>query len=173
MCIRDSPSNGFTAMMQNMLDHPNIHYLLNTDFKAIVHDISFDKLFYSCSIDEYFNYRFGKLPYRCVSFKLEEYDMEFYQPVAVVNYPNDYCYTRITEYKHFLNHTSKKTVIAKEFSSDEGDPSYPIPIKENIELYRKYVNCTGSEDVTFIGRLGQYQYYSMDQTVKNILSLDL
>ncbi len=170
------PANGYAVMMQKMLDHPKIHYLLNTDFKNIADNFRYDKMFYSGSIDEYYDYCFGKLPYRCVSFKIEEYDTEFYQPVAVVNYPNDYDYTRITEFKHFFPYSAsigRKTVIAKEFSNFEGDPSYPIPLQKNLDLYRKYRNIDAKKNVVFIGRLGTYQYYSMDQIVQNILSMRL
>ncbi|MDD3220920.1 MAG: UDP-galactopyranose mutase [Lachnospiraceae bacterium] len=167
------PVQGYTAMMQKMLEHPNIHILLNTDYNQIKDEILSEKVFYSGSIDEYFGYCYGKLPYRCVSFKLEEYDVEEYQPVAVVNYPNDYDYTRISEFKHFTNNKSKKTVIAKEFSSAEGDPSYPIPLQENQDLYEKYKKLAFEKKVSFIGRLGQYKYFSMDQIVENILDQKL
>ena len=166
------PKNGYTEMMAGMLDHPNIHVMLNTDFSWAKGEILFDRLFYSGSIDEFYDYRFGKLPYRCVSFQLEKLNCAFYQPVAVVNYPNDYDYTRITEFKHFTNQKSEHSVIAKEYSSGSGDPSYPIPEKANRKLYEKYKNLE-TKSVTFIGRLGQYRYYSMDQVIADIFKIDI
>lgn len=165
------PANGYSAMMRNIADHPNIKILLNTNYREIKDDITCEKVFYSGSIDEYFNYCFGKLPYRCVTFRLEEYDIDYYQPVAVVNYPNDYDYTRITEFKYFTNTQSTKTVIAKEYSSCEGEPSYPIPLEENLVLYQKYVEFAQKTNVSFIGRLGQYRYFSMDQIVQDTLQM--
>lgn len=167
------PEDGYTTMIQNILNHPNIHVLLNTDFED-VRDMrtGCTRIYYSGLIDEFYRYRFGKLPYRCVSFEFLRYPIETYQPVSVVNYPNNYDYTRITEFKHFYGNKTTSTVIAKEFPSNDGDPSYPIPIIKNMELYRQYLNI-GDEGVTFIGRLGEYKYYSMDQIVEKILNMDL
>ena len=167
------PKQGYTAMMKNMLDHPNIKIMLNTNFKDICEEITYDKLYYSGSIDEYFDYVYGKLPYRCVSFKLETYDIPQYQSVAVVNYPNDYDYTRITEFKHFIPSTSHNTVIAKEYPCDSGSPSYPIPLENNINLYKKYLQLADGTNIVFIGRLGQYKYLSMDQVIDGVLMLKI
>lgn len=167
------PRYGYTAMMHNMLNHSNIKLLLNTDFREICNDIIYDRLYYSGSVDEFFHYKYGKLPYRCVSFKFETYNMAQYQPVAVVNYPNDYDYTRITEFKHFTNKEVNCTVIAKEFSSDVGDPAYPIPVTENLELYEKYKSLLRDDHTIFIGRLGLYKYFSMDQIVESVLNMKL
>lgn len=163
------PKEGYSKMFENMLDNPNIQVLLNTSYNQIKDVILADKIFYSGSIDEYFDYCFGKLPYRCVYFNFEEYDCQYYQPVAVVNYPNNYDYTRITEFKHFTNHKSRHTIIAKEYSSNIGAPSYPIPTGDNIDLYQKYNNLV-KNNIRFIGRLGHYKYFSMDQTVEEILN---
>lgn len=167
------PTNGYTAMMQSMLDHENISVLLGQDYLEIRDEFCGKPLYFTGSIDSYFAYQYGALPYRCVSFKLEEYDREQYQPVAVVNYPNDYDYTRITEFKHFLKNSTAKTVIAKEFSSAQGNPSYPIPTAENVALYQKYAALAGKTNTIFAGRLGRYQYYSMDQIVKSALQTKL
>ena len=163
------PKEGYTKMIQKMLDHPNIHILLNTDYKDFKDSIEFDHIYYSGSIDEYYDYRYGKLPYRSVTFKFETYPIEQYQPVSVVNYPNNYDYTRITEFKHFYRGKTANTVIAKEIPGSDGDPSYPIPANENKELYSKYA-AIPNDRVTFIGRLGEYRYYSMDQIVEKMLS---
>ena len=165
------PQEGYTVMLQNMLNHPNIKVMLNTDYKEIKDQIKYKKMYYSGLIDEYYDFKFGKLPYRCVNFIVEELEMEQYQSAAVVNYPNNYDYTRITEFKHFYKTKSKNTAIAKEYPSSEGDPSYPIPTKENSELYKKYAALADNNNVEFIGRLGQYKYYSMDQVISDILKM--
>lgn len=166
------PRDGYTAMFNKILAHQNIKVLLGTDYKEINENFDVKKIYYSGSIDEFYDYKFGKLPYRCVKFKFEEYDRQYFQEASVINYPNNYDYTRITEFKHFTNHVSNHTVIAKEYSYDEGDPSYPIPLKENIELYKKYADLK-NENVEFIGRLGAYKYYSMDQTIEEILNMEI
>lgn len=119
-CYQALPKDGYTNMIQNILDHPNIHILLNTDFKDIKGAIESKHTYYSGPIDEYYNYCYGKLPYRNVTFKFETYPVEQYQPVSVVNYPNNYDYTRITEFKHFYPSRSSCTVIAKEIPSGGG-----------------------------------------------------
>ena len=166
------PKEGYTKMIQNMLDHPNIHILLNTDYKDVKDSIECDHIYYSGPIDEYYDYRYGKLPYRSVTFQFETYPIEQYQPVSVVNYPNNYDYTRITEFKHFYRGKTANTVIAKEIPGSDGDPSYPIPTNENKELYSKYA-AIPNDKVTFIGRLGEYRYYSMDQVVEKMVELTL
>lgn len=166
------PKNGYTDMIKNLLDHPNISVLLNTDYKDIRASISFDRMYYSGAIDEYHSYRYGKLPYRCVFFQFETFDCEEYQPVAVVNYPNNYDYTRITEFKHFYNQKVNRTVIAKEYPNESGDPSYPIPVLENQKKYESYL-AIPTPNVTFIGRLGRYRYYSMDQVVEEVLNMQI
>lgn len=162
------PKEGYTRMIRNILDHPKIHILLNTDYKDIRDDLRCDHVYYSGSIDEYFDYRFGRLPYRSVTFRFETHPVEQYQPVAVVNYPNNYDYTRITEFKHFYHVNAANTVIAKEIPGSEGDHSYPIPTNENKALYERYA-ALPHDNVTFIGRLGEYRYYSMEQIIDKIL----
>ena len=164
------PLEGYTKMIENMLDHPNITVKLNTSFKDIDHT-QYDKIFYTGPIDELMDYCFGPLPYRSVHFKLEEYDREFYQDNAVVNYPNNYDFTRIHEYKYYLNDKSDKTVIAKEYSEafepGKNDRFYPIPTEENIALYNKYLEAAKKKypNMYFLGRLGDYKYYDMDKAV--------
>ena len=164
------PLEGYTKMIENMLDHPNITVKLNTSFKDIDHT-KYDKIFYTGPIDELMDYCFGPLPYRSVHFKLEEYDREFYQDNAVVNYPNNYDFTRIHEYKYYLNDKSEKTVIAKEYSEafepGKNDRFYPIPTEENIALYNKYLEAAKKKypNMYFLGRLGDYKYYDMDKAV--------
>lgn len=167
------PAEGYTIMMNNMLNDEKISILLNYNYFVHKDEIEAKRIYCSAPIDEYYDFQFGKLPYRCVSFKFEKHNVKQFQPVAVVNYPNEYDYTRITEYKHFINTQARNTVIAKEYPSGEGDPSYPIPIKENIELYEKYNKLAKMENIQFIGRLGTYKYYSMDQIIERILEMNI
>jgi UDP-galactopyranose mutase len=171
--FQQMPLNGYTRMFENMLDHPNIKILLNADFAEIRREVSYKQLIYSGPIDEYFDYRYGKLPYRSLAFRHETVDTEQFQPVAVVNYPSeDISYTRITEYKHLTGQQHARTALTYEFPRAEGDPYYPVPRPENAELYRKYqALAAASPEVTFVGRLGTYRYYNMDQVVGQALAL--
>lgn len=167
------PREGYTAMISKMLGHPDIHLLLQTDYSDIRNEVGDIPVFYSGSIDAFFDYCYGKLPYRCVDFKFERLQQPWFQPTAVVNYPNNYDYTRITEFKHFSGYSvGGCTVIAKEYPCAEGDPSYPIPLRQNLALYQKYVGIKPAS-VTFVGRLGKYRYFSMDQVVEDILNMEL
>ncbi|HEY0896576.1 MAG TPA: UDP-galactopyranose mutase [Sphingobacteriaceae bacterium] len=165
------PLHGYTRMFERMLDHPNIKVMLNTDFKEIQDEISHKKVIYTGPVDEYFDYRYGKLPYRSLEFKFETLDQEKFQETGTVNYPNDYAFTRITEFKYLTGQDHKKTTLVYEFPKAEGDPYYPIPRAENAELYKKYQ--TLAEQLTntfFVGRLATYKYYNMDQVVAQALS---
>ena len=166
------PRRGFTRMFQNMLDHPNISVLLNTDYRDIKNILPYRELIYTGPIDEYFNFAHGKLPYRCLEFKHETHNKEFLQPVAVINYPNDYAYTRVTEFKHLTGQEHPKTSIVYEFSRAEGDPYYPIPRAENAAIYKKYqALAEQTEGVHFVGRLATYRYYNMDQVAAQALTV--
>ena len=127
-----------------------------------------DKIFFSGCIDEYYDYKFGSLQYRNVRFKEKILDVENYQGAPVINYPSKkYPYTRITEHKHFIGSKSEKTIISEEYSSEwkKGDvPFYPINNKENLELLKKYKNIKNNK-VHFVGRLGMYKYFDMDDTI--------
>jgi len=166
------PKFGFTRMFGNMLDHPNIHILLNTDYRAVRDAIPYKEMIYTGPVDEYFEYRYGKLPYRCLDFKHETHNVAKLQPVAVVNYPNDYAYTRVTEFKHLTGQEHSKTSIVYEYPMAEGDPYYPIPKPENAELYKKYQALADqTPGVHFVGRLATYRYYNMDQVVAQALTV--
>ena len=166
------PLHGYTRMFENMLDHPNITLVLGTDYRDVIRDVSFDQLVYTGPVDEYFDYRFGKLPYRSLEFKHETLNKEYLQPVAVINYPNEHAYTRITEFKHLTGQKHSKTSIVYEFPRSEGDPYYPVPRPENEVLYKKYAAlANASPDVHFVGRLATYRYYNMDQVVAQALTL--
>jgi UDP-galactopyranose mutase len=166
------PRHGYTRMFERMLDHPNIKVLLNTNYREIEGCILYDEVICTSPIDEYFDYRFGALPYRSLKFQFETLDTPQVQPVAVVNYPNDHLYTRVTEFKHLTGQSHPKTTRVYEYPQAEGDPYYPIPRPENAALYRKYQELgQATPGVHFVGRLGTYKYYNMDQVVAQSLSL--
>lgn len=167
------PLQGYTQMFEHMLEHPAIDVLLATDFSTVREQLRYCELVYCGPIDEYFGHCYGKLPYRSLRFQHETHDQERFQPVAVVNYPHpDVPYTRITEYKHLTGQTHPLTSISYEFPCADGDPYYPIPRPENAELYKRYKALADqTPGVTFLGRLGTYKYYNMDQVVGQALAL--
>lgn len=165
------PKHGYTRMFEKMLDHPNIKIMLNTDYREIMHEISYRDMIYTGPVDAFFNYEYGKLPYRSLEFKHETHDTEQFQTAPVVNYPNEQAYTRITEFKYLTGQEHKKTSIVYEYPQAEGDPYYPIPRKENAEIYNKYKALADARtDVHFVGRLATYKYYNMDQIVAQALT---
>jgi UDP-galactopyranose mutase len=166
------PKHGYTRMFEKMLDHPNIRIMLNTDYREVERMIPFREMIYTGPIDEYFDFRFGKLPYRSLEFKHETHDQQVWQPAPVVNYPNEHPYTRITEFKYLSGQQHAKTSIVYEFPRAEGDPYYPVPRPENVELYKKYQTLAESTTgVHFAGRLATYKYYNQDQVVAQALTL--
>lgn len=171
--FQQMPLHGYTRMFERMLDHPNIKVMLNTDYREICDELEYDQLVYSGPVDEYFDYCYGKLPYRSLRFEHSMLDQEHFQAVATVNYPDEaVAYTRITEYKHLTGQQHPSTSITREYPSAEGDPYYPIPRAENAELYRRYERLAAeTPKVTFLGRLGTYKYYNMDQVVGQALAL--
>jgi UDP-galactopyranose mutase len=166
------PKHGYTAMFNRMLDHPNIDVLLSTDYTDIIDEIDAGHIVFTGPIDEYFGFRYGKLPYRSLRFEHKVLDQGQYQSVATVNYPDPQVpYTRITEYKHLTGQSHAKTSITYEYPSAEGDPYYPIPRAENQALFKKYEALADSTPgVTFVGRLATYRYYNMDQVVGQALT---
>jgi UDP-galactopyranose mutase len=166
------PADGYTRMFENMLDHPNIDTMLGVEFEDVRDELVYDHLIYSGPVDEYFDHRYGKLPYRCLEFKHVTLDREWFQSVATVNYPaEEIPYTRITEYKHLTGQKHSKTSITYEFPCAEGDPYYPVPRAENQALYKKYeALALEIRNVTFVGRLATYRYYNMDQVVGQALA---
>jgi UDP-galactopyranose mutase len=166
------PLHGFTRMFGNMLSHENITIMLNTDYKEIKDHIPYKHMIYTGPIDEFFDCRFGKLPYRSLQFQFETHDKETHQPGAVINYPNDYAYTRCTEFKYLTGQVHPKTTVVYEYSTAEGDPYYPVPRAENADLYHQYqALCVETPNVIFAGRLATYKYYNMDQVVAQALTL--
>ncbi|MGZ3853465.1 MAG: UDP-galactopyranose mutase, partial [Flavisolibacter sp.] len=165
------PLYGYTHMFQNMLSHKNIKVMLNTDYKEIIDIIPHKNLIFTGPVDEYFNYCYGKLPYRSLEFKFETIDKEVFQPTGTVNYPNEQLYTRITDFKYLTGQVHPKTAVVYEFPKAEGDPYYPVPRPENAELYKKYQQLASTmKNTYFVGRLATYKYYNMDQVVAQALT---
>jgi len=166
------PLEGYTKMFEKMLDHPNIKLMLNTDYKEVMNDIPFKNMIYTGPIDSYFDYCYGKLPYRSLDFKFETIAAEKYLPTGTVNYPNEQFYTRITDFKYLTGQVHPKTAIVYEYPKADGDPYYPIPRPENAVLYKRYQQLAQEMTNTyFTGRLGTYKYYNMDQVVAQSLAL--
>jgi UDP-galactopyranose mutase len=166
------PLHGYTRMFERMLAHPNIKVLLNTDYREVDGLIPYRRMVYTGPIDEYFDYCFGELPYRSLEFRFETHDRPVYQPGAVVNYPNEHAYTRVTEFKYLTGQEHHRTTIVYEYPRGEGDPYYPIPRPENAELYKRYKELADErQDVAFVGRLATYKYYNMDQVVAQALAV--
>jgi UDP-galactopyranose mutase len=166
------PRHGYTRMFDKMLSHPNIKILLNADYRDVQKEIPHDEVIYTGPVDEYFDYRYGKLPYRSLDFTFETLNEAQHQPVAVINYPNENLYTRVTEFKHLTGQEHQKTTLVYEYPKASGDPYYPIPRSENAELYRKYqMLAAATTGVHFVGRLATYKYYNMDQVVAQALTL--
>jgi UDP-galactopyranose mutase len=165
------PLHGYTRMFERMLSHPNINVLLQADYREVSKELSFRELIYTGPIDEYFEYCYGKLPYRSLAFEFETVDKAQVQPAAVVNYPNEHAYTRITEFKYLTGQEHAKSTLVREYPRAEGDPYYPIPRAENAALYARYKQLASTlPSVHFVGRLGTYKYYNMDQCVGQALA---
>jgi len=165
------PADGFTKMFARILDHRNIRVELGVDFREFRKRAAWNLLVYTGPIDEYFDFCFGKLPYRSLRFEHEHLsDTVQFQSVGTVNYPNDHEFTRITEFKHLTGQQHPRTSIVREYPGDEGDPYYPVPRPENQERYQQYHALGERErDVLFVGRLAEYRYYNMDQVVARAL----
>jgi UDP-galactopyranose mutase len=166
------PLRGYTRMFENMLDHPNIRIALNTDYRDIEEEISYGEVIYTGPVDEYFDYRFGKLPYRSLEFRFETHNVPVFQPAPVVNYPNEHAYTRVTEFKYLTGQEHAKSSVGSEFPRADGDPYYPVPRPENAAMYRQYqALADATPGVHFVGRLATYKYYNMDQVVAQALTV--
>jgi UDP-galactopyranose mutase len=158
-------------MFEQMLDHPNIKIMLNTDYREVRDFIPFKQMVYTGPIDEFFDNRFGKLPYRSLDFKFETLPSVQHQPAAVINFPNDYAYTRVTEFKYLTGQEHAKSTLVYEFPKGEGDPYYPVLNPVTGETYKQYkALADATPDVHFVGRLATYKYYNMDQVVAQSLA---
>jgi len=164
------PVNGYTAIFERMLDHPNIRLEINTDFfenKKELLNCS-EKIIYTGQIDQFYDYAFGELEYRSLRFESQVFDQEDFQGISIMNYTDESIpFTRIVEHKHFEGIKTNKTVITKEYPEDYSAnkiPYYPINDEKNNSLYKKYINLD-SKNVVFGGRLGEYQYRDMHQII--------
>ncbi|MDB5418481.1 MAG: UDP-galactopyranose mutase [Phenylobacterium sp.] len=170
--FQNMPADGYTRMFENMLDQAGITLELGVDFEDVREEADYDRLIFTGPIDEYFDYRYGKLPYRSLAFRHDTLDQEWFQPVGTVNYPDESTpYTRISEYKHMTGQTCRKTTVTYEFPQADGDPYYPVPRPENQALYKRYeALALETPGVQFVGRLATYRYYNMDQVVGQALA---
>jgi UDP-galactopyranose mutase len=166
------PLLGYTALFHRMLDHPNIQILLNTDYRTVIKEVEFRDMIYTGPIDEYFDYCFGKLPYRSLEFAHTTLATETFQAAPVINFPNEHAYTRITEFKYLTGQHHPKTSIVYEFPRADGDPYYPVPCRQSAEIYARYKALANDQRNTyFAGRLATYKYYNMDQVVAQSLKI--
>ncbi len=161
------PRDGYTAMFRRILDHPNITLRTGMDFSEARKRFAFRRVIWTGPVDEYFGFRFGKLPYRSLTFRHETLDREWALPTGTVNHPDEATpFTRVSEYKWMTGQVHPKTSVTYEFPSAEGDPYYPIPRPENAALYKRYEALADAErDTWFVGRLATYRYYNMVQVV--------
>lgn len=165
------PLHGFTRMFESLLRHPNIKVMLNTDYREVQHLVPWKHMVYTGPIDAYFDHCHGKLPYRSLTFQHVTLPQERFQPVGTVNFPNEYAYTRVTEFKHLTGQVHGQTSLVYEIPCAEGDPYYPVPRPENLALYKRYEQEAEAQTrVTFVGRLASYRYYNMDQVVGQALA---
>ena len=166
------PRDGYTRMFERMVAHPRIKVMLSTDYREIESLIPYGRMVYTGPVDEFFDFCYGKLPYRSLEFRHETHDVRLYQDAPVVNYPNDNDYTRITEFKYLTGQEHPKTSIVYEYPRAEGDPYYPVPRPENATLYTAYKELAdATPEVEFVGRLATYKYYNMDQVVAQALAV--
>lgn len=167
------PKDGYTKMFEKILSHKNIEVVLNTDYKDIVEDVKFDKMIYTGPIDYFFDYQFGKLPYRSIRFELETLDVESFQETSQINYTDTkHKFTRIIEHKKLTGQTVGKTTISREYPTFDGEPFYPILNEDNKMKYQKYLQESQKpKEVIFLGRLAEYKYYNMDQVVGRVINL--
>ncbi len=166
------PKHGYSAMFRQLLTHPNISVMLQTDYRDVVDFIPYEHLIFTGPVDLFFGHQLGALPYRSLKFHLETHDQETVQSVGTINFPNDTPYTRVTEVKYLTGQRHPKSVLVYEEPQAEGDPYYPVPRPENRALYADYKRLAEElRDVTFVGRLANYQYYNMDQVVAQALKV--
>ena len=166
------PANGYSAMFERMLNHDNISVELSSDYLAARSSYSAKHTIYSGPIDAFFDYRFGRLPYRSLRFEHQHLPgTATFQSTGTINYPNEHEYTRTTEFKYLTGQNHSGTSIVREYPMAQGEPYYPVPRPENEDLFRKYQELSEQlSNVTFVGRLAQYRYYNMDQVVAAALA---
>lgn len=180
------PKDGYNKLFVRMLNNPNINLKMNTDSRELINikdneiffkDMKFKGvLIFTGSIDELFDYKFGKLPYRSLNFEFQTINQNTYQEVGTVNYPNNFNFTRITEFKHLTGQKNPKTSIVKEypkfFDKKSDIPYYPIPKIEYNKIYKKYAeNVDNIDNLILVGRLADYKYFNMDSVIERTLTI--
>ena len=150
------PKLGYTRMFERMLAHPNIKVLTGADYREVKDAVAYNQMIYTGPIDEFFEHRLGKLPYRSLEFHHETKNVRRFQAVGTVNFPNDHPYTRITEFKHLTGQEHEKTSLVYEVPKAEGDPYYPVPRPENNDLRQVQELAGATLGVHFVGRLATY-----------------
>jgi UDP-galactopyranose mutase len=166
------PLHGYTRMFDRMLSHRSIKILLNADYREVAGAIPHRHVIFTGPVDEFFEFRFGRLPYRSLDFVFETRNLPVAQPGPVINYPNENAYTRVTEFKYLTGQEHPKTTLVYEYAKATGDPYYPVPQPANALVYKKYQDLAdATPNVHFLGRLGTYKYYNMDQVVAQALTL--
>lgn len=166
------PEGGYSKLINNMLQHKKITLKLNTNYKSIAKTIKYKYLIYTGCIDEFFNHKYGKLPYRSLYFRHTTYKKRFFQNWVQVNYPNIYKFTRIVEVKHITGQKSQYTTIVKEYPRSKGQPYYPYMTKRGLSKYTLYKQeAKKLKNVYFVGRLAEYKYINMDQAIENAMNL--
>ena len=173
--FQNMPAEGYTAMFERMLDHPNIEVRTSTEYDDVRDDVEYAHTVYTGPIDGFFDHCYGKLPYRSLEFELVNEptpDGGTVLATGSLNYPSaDVPYTRITEYRHLTGQSPHpSSSMHYEYPRSEGDPYYPIPRDDTRELYRRYEALAEEKpEVTFVGRLARYQYLNMDQVTAQAL----
>lgn len=185
------PASGYTKMFENMLTNHNINVLLEKDYKDILKiDYENKKVYYegeefngqiifTGKIDEFFNYKYGELPYRSSVLLNEDIQEIMFQENATINYPDEYHFTRITEFKYLTGQQNFYTTLQFEFpveykkdNPEQNNPFYAMDTPENKKLYERYEKLSKEfENVTFIGRLAEYKDMNMDESVEKVLDL--
>ena len=174
------PLHGYGKIFEKLLDSPKIEVKLNLDYFSIKDQIPADtKIIYSGPIDQYFGYKFGKLEYRTLRFEQEIHPYEDYQGTSVMNFADqDVFYTRIHEPRHLhperTDYPKDKTIIIKEYSlpDDGSNPFYPVNDERNQNLVLKYrEESKRLENIIISGRLGDYKYYDMHDTINHALEM--
>jgi len=166
------PRDGYTRMFERMLANPLIEVELGTEFSQVRDSAPHREVIYTGAVDAFFNYSYGRLPYRSLEFELKTLRQSTFQQTGTVNWPNDHAYTRVTEFKHLTGQQHEATTICYEYPRDDGDPYYPVPRPQNAETYQKYQRLAAAMNgVHFVGRLATYKYYNMDQVVAQALAM--
>ena len=165
------PERGYSAMFNKMLAHPGIEVRLNTPYRDLPNDCKRLPTIYTGCIDEYFDYRFGKLPYRSLRFLFKTYDYEWHQPAAVVHFPNDYDFIRASECKHWTGESSRQTTVVYEYPTNDGEPYFPNPTRKARDLYEKYAAAAAeAKGLHFIGPFGRYRNLDMNHAALDAMT---